>query len=148
MSLTYNTLHSSQPSYLLQLFTIPPLRSTLSSSTPFCHLVTQIFQSLHSRSCLASLEQSPASIVTNIWPILRAHSKLSSCHLSTALSLQTENTALLQILSWIVIHRLPHTSLPVSTPSTIYHSRLIVCLPDSVDLYRCLSILFWLSACE
>ena len=25
--------------------------------------------------------------------------------------------------------RLPRTSLPVSTPNTIYHSRLIVCLP-------------------
>src|SRR6218665_1492695 len=46
------------------------------------------------------------------------------------------------------MHRLPHTSLPVSTPSTIYHSRLTVCLPDSLDLDRCLSILFWLSGCE
>ena len=31
---------------------------------------------------------------TNIWPILRSHSNLSPCYLSTALSLQTENTAL------------------------------------------------------
>ena len=28
------------------------------------------------------------------------------------------------------------------------HSRLTVCLPDSLDLDRCLWILFWLSACE
>src|SRR6218665_3395007 len=48
----------------------------------------------------------------------------------------------------LLIHRLPHTSLPVSTPSTIHHSRLTVCLPDSLDLDRCASILFWLSACE
>src|SRR6218665_1306757 len=41
-----------------------------------------------------------------------------------------------------------HTYLPVSTPNTIHHSRLTVCLPDSLDLDRCLSILFWLSACE
>src|SRR6218665_224676 len=37
---------------------------------------------------------------------------------------------------------------PVSTPSTNHHSHLTVCLPDSLDLDRCLSILFWLSACE
>ena len=29
----------------------------------------------------------------------------------------------------ILIHCFPHTSLPVSTPSTIHHSRLTVCLP-------------------
>src|SRR6218665_1297644 len=28
----------------------------------------------------------------------------------------------------IVIHRLPHTSLPISTPCTIHHSCLTVCL--------------------
>src|SRR6218665_1115988 len=48
----------------------------------------------------------------------------------------------------ILIHRHPHASLPVSTPNTIHHSRLTVCLPDSLGLDRCLSILFWLSACE
>ena len=48
----------------------------------------------------------------------------------------------------ILIHRHHHTYLPVSTPNTIHHSRLTVCLPDSLDLDRCLSILFWLSACE
>src|SRR6218665_2461892 len=76
ISLTYNTLQSSQPSYLPQLFTIQPCISfnpilTPSNTTPpFCRLVTQIFQSLHSRSrsrsCPASLEQTPASIATNI----------------------------------------------------------------------------------
>src|SRR6218665_808130 len=48
----------------------------------------------------------------------------------------------------ILIYRLPPTSLPVSTPNTNHHSRLTVCLPDSLDLDRCLMILFWLSACE
>src|SRR6218665_869382 len=33
IALTYNTLQSSQPSYLRQLFTIQPPRSTRSSST-------------------------------------------------------------------------------------------------------------------
>src|SRR6218665_138252 len=68
ISLTYNTLQSSQPSYLRQLFTIQPPRSTRSSSTLTLlrPSVTQIFQSLHSRSCPASLEQTPASIPTNI----------------------------------------------------------------------------------
>src|SRR6218665_475384 len=45
-------------------------------------------------------------------------------------------------------HPLHPTSLPVSTPNTIHHSRLTVCLPDSLNLTRCLSILFWTSACE
>src|SRR6218665_3654003 len=31
---------------------------------PFCHLVPQIFQSLHSRSCPTSLEQTPSRIAT------------------------------------------------------------------------------------
>src|SRR6218665_925406 len=31
----------------------------------------------------------------------------------------------------ILIHHLLPSSLPVSTPSTVYHSRLTVCLPDS-----------------
>src|SRR6218665_2053559 len=48
----------------------------------------------------------------------------------------------------ILIYRLPRTSLPVSTPNTIHHSCLTVCLSDSLDLDRCLSILFRLSACE
>src|SRR6218665_367867 len=53
------------------------------------------------------------------------------------------------LLEWLAqSHRHPHTYLPVSTPNTIHHSRLTVCLPDSLDLDCCLSILFWLSACE
>src|SRR6218665_3179881 len=40
------------------------------------------------------------------------------------------------------------TSFPVSTLNTIHHSRPTVCLPDSLYLTRCLSILFWTSACE
>src|SRR6218665_2034944 len=37
---------------------------------------------------------------------------------------------------------------PVSHPNTIHHSRLNVCLIDYLDLTPCLSIVFWLSACE
>src|SRR6218665_1671830 len=47
-----------------------------------------------------------------------------------------------------LIHPLLPTSLPVSTPNTIHHSRLTVCLSDSLNLTSCLSILFWTSACE
>src|SRR6218665_1115283 len=43
-----------------------PILIHSNTNPPFCHLVTQIFQSLHSRSCPASLEQTPASIATNI----------------------------------------------------------------------------------
>ena len=38
---------------------------------------------------------------------------------------------------------LPPSPSQLQTPST-----LTVCLPDSLDLDRCLSIFFWLSACE
>src|SRR6218665_999205 len=48
----------------------------------------------------------------------------------------------------ILICPLLPTSLPVSTPNTIHHSLLTVYLPDSLDLTRCLWILFWTSACE
>src|SRR6218665_589105 len=67
ISLTYNMLQSSQPSYLRQLVMIQPPRSTRSSSTltllrPSVTSVTEIFQSLHSRSCPASLEQTPPAL--------------------------------------------------------------------------------------
>src|SRR6218665_1991969 len=48
----------------------------------------------------------------------------------------------------ILIYSLPHISLPVSHPNTIHHSRLNVCLIYYLDLNPCLSIVFWLSACE
>src|SRR6218665_3522059 len=43
----------------------------------------------------------------------------------------------------ILIYPLLPTSLPVSTPNTIHHSRLTVLLPDSLYLTCCLSILSW-----
>src|SRR6218665_2013334 len=48
----------------------------------------------------------------------------------------------------ILIYSFPHISLPVSHPNTIHHSRLNVCLIVYLDLNSCLSIVFWLSACE
>src|SRR6218665_3416305 len=48
------------------------LRPSVTSS-----VVTEMFQSPHSCSCPASLEQTPPSIATNILIILRAHSNLS-----------------------------------------------------------------------
>src|SRR6218665_2511848 len=74
------------------------------------------------------------------------HQNPTPCYLSTALSLQTENTAFQQILSLFILFSL--LSSPVSTTNTIRHSRLPVCLPDPLDLTDSLSILFWTSACE
>src|SRR6218665_1527306 len=68
--------------YINQLFTIQPPRSTRSSSA-----VTLLRPSVTS-----SLKFADRSIAI-------AHQSLASCYLSTALSLQTENTALQQILS-------------------------------------------------
>src|SRR6218665_2255455 len=51
-------------------------------------------------------------------------------------------------LTDILIYSLPHISLSVSHRNTIHHSRLNVCLIDYLDLNPCLSIVFWLSACE
>ena len=48
----------------------------------------------------------------------------------------------------ILIHPLLPTSLPISTPNTIHRSRLTVCLLNSLNLIRCLTILFWISACD
>ena len=55
---------------------------------------------------------------------------------------------LLLLPLFCIIHHLLPTSLPISIPNTIHHSRLCVCLPDSLDLTRYLSILFWTRACE
>src|SRR6218665_2898320 len=72
ISLTYNTLQSSQPSCLhastvhdptcsLNVFLFRP-----NTAPPFCHLVTQICWSIYSHSCPASLEQTPTSTSTTI----------------------------------------------------------------------------------
>jgi len=68
---------------------------------------------------------------------------LSSLHSSF-----TPNWKHCSLANPILIHPLPHTSIPVSAPNTIQHRRLTVCLPDSLNFDRCLLILFWLSACE
>src|SRR6218665_1956812 len=48
----------------------------------------------------------------------------------------------------VLIGPLLCTSFPVSTPNSIHHSHLTVCLRDSLNLTRCPPILFWTSACE
>src|SRR6218665_2781568 len=82
-----------------------PILIHSNTTPPFCHLLTQIFQLFHNPKfpppllknplqtvcCPASLEQTPASIATNVCTILCAHTNLSPCHLSTSLSLQTDN---------------------------------------------------------
>jgi len=100
VSLTYiySTDHSSQPSYLRQIVSIQPPQFhpfLLHPSTdpPFCHLITNIWQSLHSHSCFPLFGRNSLSVATNIWLILRTHANLTFCDLSTALSLQSENTA-------------------------------------------------------
>jgi len=94
ISLTYNPLQSSQPSYLRQLFTIQPSHSMRSFSAltvlhPSVTSSLKFSRSIHNHSCPTSLEQTPTSIATNIWPILRNHQNLTSCYISTALSFQT-----------------------------------------------------------
>jgi len=66
----------------------------------------------------------------------------------TMSSLESKRRTNTYIVHPILIHPLPQTSLPVSTPNTIHRSRLNVCLPDSLDFGGCLSILFWLGAYE
>ena len=46
------------------------------------------------------------------------------------------------------IRPLRHTSLPASTTNTSHHSRVTVCLTDSVDLETLSNDFLWLSACE
>src|SRR6218665_1771257 len=104
ISLTYNKLQSSQPSYLRQLFTIQPPRSTQSSST----LTVSSLLRPSVTSSLKFSNRSTAVAVPPRWnklpPAFRQISDPSyeltqTFPLSTALSLQTENTALQQILS-------------------------------------------------
>jgi len=75
------------------------------------------------------LEQTPASIARNIWPILRTHQNLTPCYLSTALSLANWKRCLQQIPSWP-----PIASFKISISNTNHHSRPTVCLPDSLAL--------------
>src|SRR6218665_854272 len=45
----------------------------------------------------------------------------------------------------------PDSSSPPYLPPCLnskHHSCLTVCIPDSLDITRCLSILFWISACD
>src|SRR6218665_368344 len=147
ISLTYNTLQCSQPSYLRQLFTIQPPRSTRSSTTltlstpPFCYLVTEIFQSLHSHALPPLWNKLP--------PALRQISESSY---------ELTQTSLLKISPRLFHSKLETLLFSKSYPDLSSSSylpprlnskhHLTVCLPDSLDLDRCLSILFWLSACE
>ena len=80
-------------------------------------------------SCPASLEQTPASIATNICPILRIH-QTSSLASSPQLFHSKPKTLLLN-------KSYPDSSSSSYLPPsiTIHHSRLTVFLSDSLDLY-------------
>src|SRR6218665_95890 len=69
----------------------------------------------------------------------------SSCYLRSSF---TQNSKHCSSTNPILIPLLLPPSLPVSTPNTVHHNRLTVCLPDSLDLTCSFSILFWISACE
>ena len=60
LSLTYNFLLSSQPTYLRELFTIQPIRSTRSSScltlSRPVHFPSHVLQPSHVHHCTTSLE--------------------------------------------------------------------------------------------
>src|SRR6218665_1139874 len=151
ISLTYNTLQSSQPSYLRQLFTIQPPRSTRSSST-----LTLLRPSV--ASSLKFSNRSIAVAVPPLWnklpPALRQISDLSYELTRTsplAISPQFFHSKLKTLL---FSKSYPDSSSSSYLPPRLnskHHppcSRLTVCLPHSLDLDRCLLILFWLSACE
>src|SRR6218665_2893905 len=64
VSLTYNTLQTSQPSYIRQLLTIQPPGSThsssyLSLSRPTCLILFEVLQPLLCLRCTSSLERTP-----------------------------------------------------------------------------------------
>src|SRR6218665_902525 len=83
---------------------------------------------------LASMTDDDGEIQCNETPINKAfHSRLKTLLFSKSYPDSSSS---------------PYHPYPVSTQNTIHHSRLTVCLPDSLDLTRCLLILFWTSACE
>src|SRR6218665_1666153 len=108
-------------------------------------------------SSLKSADRSIAIAVPPVWnklmPALRQISDHPTnspkpCLLLSLLGSFTPNRKHCSSTNPILIHPLLPTSLPsqLQTPSTI--AICSVCLPHSLDLTHCLSILFWLSACE
>ena len=152
ISLTYNTLNntlqSSQPSYLRQMFTIQPSCSTCSSSalTLFHPSVTSWLK-FENRS-IYNGNKLPSVLLQISDP---SYKLPKTSPLGVLLSLHSSF-----ILNWkhcfstnpTLIHPLLHISLSISIPNTIHLSCLTVCLPDSLDFDLCLSILFWINACE
>ena len=66
----------------------------------------------------------PCSLDTSI---LRTHPNFTSYHLSIRSSFSS-NWKCCSLANPILIHPLPHASLPVSTPNITHHSRLTACL--------------------
>src|SRR6218665_2689928 len=130
--LTYNTLQSSQPSYLGQLFAIQQPRSTRSSST-----LTLLRPSV--TSSLKFSNRSIAIAVPPLWnklpPVLRQISDL--CYTNELKSLRLPLPSIqspqlfhsklkdFSLANPILIHHLPRTSLPASTPNTKFYVRPI-----------------------
>ena len=102
----------------------PPRAATFYSSTLALPelLSPQNCQLVHSHSCPA--------FWSKLQPVFRTNQNLTSYYLSTVLSLKTE-TLHCSLTNPLLIHP---PSLPVSTLSTIHHSRLTVSLPDSLTL--------------
>src|SRR6218665_2713223 len=125
--LTYNTLQSSQPSYLhvRQLFTIQPPRPTRSYSalTPLRPSVT---------SSLKSADRSIVIAAPPLWnkllPVLRQLSDPSTKTSPLAISPQLFHSKLKHCSSTnpSLIHPLLPTSIPPSTLNTMHHSGLSV----------------------
>ena len=81
---------------------------------------------------------------TSDWRVIEwANERVNWC----SLSLQTENTALQQTLSWFVLFSLPPSPSQLQTPSTIA-VWLLARMTLRIFRTRCLSILFRTSACE
>jgi len=137
ISLTYNTLQYSQPSYLRQLFAIQSSRSTHSSSalTLFRHSITSSL-----KFALSSIAIAGPPLWSKLPPALQQISdpfyeltKTSPLVISLQL-FHSKLKALLFSKSYPDSSPSPYLP-PVSTPNTIHHSRLIVCLPNSLDSY-------------
>src|SRR6218665_978536 len=120
---------------LVQCVHLPSEHCSTLLSPRHSHLLIALY------SCPASLEQTPTSLRQLSDPSYELTKTLP-----LAISPQLFHSKLKTLLfnkSYADLFS-SRPSLPVSTPNTIHHSRLT----DSLVLTRCLSILFWISACE
>ena len=112
---------------------------------PFCRLVTKICWSLRNNTCTCMLPFFFGTNSRQHWDKISDASYELAKTSPLAISLQLFHSKLRTL---IFNKSYPDSSSSQrQTPSTITVS-LSACLPDSLDLTRCLYILFWISVCE